>query len=106
MSYEGKYLEKLSKLKPQLAISIESAIASCEFEVEPDFSFKEKYDLLCSLEHDCLANDDIDTFSDNNVERHESLLREPTKLEEVRFIQYLEAGGDITSASVSKYFKT
>ena len=106
MNYEKQYWKLLDKLNGELNEGVTSAIASCEFEVEPEFSFKEKYNLLCSLEHDCLANDDIDTFSDNNVERHESLLREPTKLEEVRFIQYLEAGGDITSASVSKYFKT
>ena len=103
MNYEKQYWKLLDKLNSELSEGITSAIASCEFEVEPEFSFKEKYQILRSLEKECIANGDYETFSDKNS-KNKTVLVKPTQLEEANFIKYVESGGDITSDSLEMIF--
>jgi len=103
MNYEKQYWKLLDKLNGELNEGVTSAIASCEFEVEPEFSFKEKYQILRSLEKECIANGDYETFSDKNITKMPVLVK-PTRLEEDNFIRYVESGGDITSDSLEMIF--
>lgn len=103
MNYEKQYWKLLDKLNSELSERITSAIVSCEFEVEPGFSFKEKYQILRSLEKECIANGDYETFSDKNS-KNKTVLVKPTQMEETKFIQYVKSGGEITSNSLDEIF--
>ena len=103
MNYEKQYWKLLDKLNCELSEGVTSAIASCEFEVEPEFSFKEKYQILRSLEKECITKVDYETFSDKNITK-KPVLAKPTRLEEANFIRFVESGGDITSDSLDMIF--
>ena len=103
MNYEKQYWNLLDRLDSDLGERITSAIASCEFEVEPEFSFKEKYQILRSLKKECIANSDYETFFDKDS-KNKTVLVKPTQLEEANFIKYVESGGDITSNSLETIF--
>ncbi len=102
-NYEKQYWKLLDRLNGDLGERITSAIASCEFEVEPEFSFKEKYQILRSLEKECIAKGDYEIFSDKHIIKKPVLVK-PTRLEETNFIRFVESGGNITSDSLDMIF--
>lgn len=104
MNYEKQYWNLINRLDTDLGERITSTIASCEFEVEPEFSFKEKYQFLRSLEKECIANGDYDTFSHKNI-TNTPVLKIPTKSQEAMFIKHVESGGEITDDSLEMIFE-
>lgn len=104
MNYENLYWNLLSELKPRVANKFTSSLASCEFEVEPEFSFKEKYHFILELKKSCLEKGDTDTFSKKHIELHKADYIVPTELEEARFVKFLNSGGEITNDSLKRIF--